>query len=277
MPGNDTTYLLADPYAHQPNSSWKLERTKEDNQILCSVLDMRPEQILAASKSFAGQEKRLFRFIFAARFLDYVDRGELRENASIFKVLSRIFAIEGIASGDMQNKKRLERFLVKYLVTEEKLRLLNGYLFTSVHLLGKERQHERHIMFQAAVADRDFRSRNYRVEDPEYCTTTPYGACFCSPWLRDQAEPILDKCVAEFSKKLYQMRCAVVHDATPVLFGAASDQKPPDVKSWSFSLVYTFTVGAGGYVTYESGMLIPETISLLTNGLRRCFEDGANF
>jgi hypothetical protein len=274
---NDNMPLAADPYPHQSDGEWKALRTQSDRDVLCRVLGMEPDAVYAGSTAFVGRERELFRFLFAMRFLDHANRNELKDTAAIFKVLACVFAIEGVALPGLGNQERITRFLVRYLNTEEKMTLLHGYLFTAEYALGAGAAHQRHLMFSRAVADVDFRTRNFYEEEPEYCTTGPHPLCFCSSWLHERGEPIVNDLARAFGEKLYQMRCAVVHDATPVVFGEAQDGMPPDVAVWSFTLVDAFTVRGGGYVTYETGLLVPDVVRILVTGLRRCFQDGARF
>ena len=240
-------------------------------------MGMQPEAVYAGSTTFQGREREFFRFLFAIRFLDHTNRNELKDSAAIFKVFASVFAIEGIAPAGLGNQERITRFLVRYLNRDEKMILLHGYLFTAEYSLGGGPAHQRHLMFSRAVADNDFRRRNFYEEEPRYCTMGLHSLCFCSLWLREQAGPIVDDLARVFGERLYQMRCAVVHDATPVVFGEAQDGRPPDAAVWSFTLVDAFTFRGGGYVTYETGLLVPDIVRILTNGLRRCFEDGARF
>jgi hypothetical protein len=274
---NGNRSLAVDPYAHQPDSDWKAQRIQSDSDVLCRIFGMEPAAAYAGSTAFQGRERDFFRFLFAIRFLDHTHRNELKEDAAIFKVLATVFAIEGIAPADLGNQERIIRFLVRYLDRDEKCTLLHGFIFTDEYPLGGDRAHQRHLMFQQAIADKDFRKLNWYEKEPDYCSTGHLPLCFCRQWLGTQPDGVVNDYIGKFGQRLYKMRCAVVHDATPVLFGEARAEKPPDVAVWSFTLVDAFTVRGGGYVTYETGLPIPETVRILMNGLRRCFEDGAKF
>jgi len=269
--------FAVDPYLHQPQGDWKVQRQRDDSEMLCRVLGMDPTSVFGASGTYLGREADLFRFLFAMRFLDRVTRVELKEEAATLRVLSVIFAIEGVAPPDLGNRERLVRFVVKYLDRTDKQTLLHGYLFTPKYPLGGKRGKERHLMFEDAMADTEFRKQELQPQEPEYCSTGQHPGCFCSRWLSSQNDTVLDGFAAQFGQKLYEMRCAVVHDATPVIFGEARDPKPQDAAVWSFTLWDAYTVGGGQYVTYETGLLVPDTIRILMTGIRRCFEDGSRF
>src|SRR5258708_3316334 len=108
------------------------------------------------------------------RFLDHTNRNELKDSAAFFKVLPTVFAIERIATTCFGNQERITRFLVRYLDRDEKITLLHCYLFTAEYALGGGPAHQRHLMFSRAMADNDFRRRNFYEEEPRYCTTGLY-------------------------------------------------------------------------------------------------------
>jgi hypothetical protein len=273
----DTKPLAVDPYAHQPDGDWKLTRQRDDVEMLCRVLSMEPDSVRAASAQYKGREADLFRFLFAMRFLDHVNRIELKEEASILRVLSVIFAIEGIAAANLGNRERLKGFLAKYLDQKEKLTLLHGYLFTPKYPLGGNRGKERHLMFGKAMADAQFRGEELQDKEPEYCSPGQYPGCFCTRWLSCQENAVLDDFTAQFGEKLYEMRSAVTHEAKPVLFGEARDREPENAASWSSTLWDAYSVRDGHFVTYETGLPVPDTVRILMGGVRRCFEDGSRF
>ena len=144
----------------------------------------------SGSAAFQGRERELFRFLFAIRFLDHTNRNELKDTASIFKVLATLFAIEGIAPADLGNQERIMRFLVRYLARDERLTLLHGFLFTVEYPLGGNRAHQRHLMFPQAVADKDFRKEHWYENDPKYCSTGQHPLCFCAQWLATQPDGV---------------------------------------------------------------------------------------
>ncbi len=272
-----TGRFAADPYLHQPEGDWKVRRQQDDCQMLCRVMSMDPDSVLRASGSYQGRESELFRFLFAMRFLDRAFNVELTDRASVFKVLSVIFAVEGIAPAGLGNRDRVVRFVVKYLDRAEKQTLLHGYLFTPEYPLGGRPGRERHLMFDAASHDTQFRNQRLQQAIPELCSTGQYPSCFCTSWIGTQPETVVDDFAAKFADRLYQMRCAVVHDATPVVFGGVDDRRPDDAAFWSFSLWDAYSVRGGQFVTYESGLLVADTVRILMGGLRRCYEDGARF
>ena len=269
--------LAVDPYAHQPEGEWKLQRLQDDNEMLCRVLKMESEAVFDASAKYEGREEALFRFLFAMRFLDRVTSVELKDEASTLKVLSAIFAIEGIAPSDLGNRERFVQFLMRYMDQNGKRTLLQSYLFTPAYPLGGETGRERHLMFDAASKDEAFRKETFWDALPEYCGTDQYSSCFCSRWLVGQPERVLDDFTRLFGERLYAMRCAVVHDATPVVFGGIRDQKPDDAGFWSFSVWDAYSVQGGQFVTYETRLLVGDTVGILMEGIRRCFEDGSRF
>lgn len=277
MSNQETKPLAADPYAHQPDGEWKVKRQQDDKEMLCRVLTMEPTSVREASGQYEGREEELFRFLFAMRFLDRVNRVELKEEASILRVLSVVFAIEGIAPDNLNNCQRLTTFLARYLDQHEKQKLLDGYLFTPSYPLGGQPGNERHLMFDQAEADTKLRRQELREAGSESCRPRQGGSCFCSQWLRAQDSTVLDSLIIQFGERLYNMRCAVVHDATPVIFGEVGDPKPPDTASWSFTLLDAYSIRGGQYVNYRTGLLVPDTIVILMNGIRRCFQDGSRF
>jgi hypothetical protein len=267
--------LAADPYLHQPDGAWKTERQQSDRQLLSQLFAMAEDEVYEGSKQFLGRERELFEFLFAMRFLSRVMGSELTENATILKVCSLVFAIEGITPGRVTD--RLSKFLVTYTNRDHKLALLRGFTFTPEYQLGGDRETDRHLMFAAAVADDGFRDSNFRDQVPQFCSTGEFPSCFCLEWVNGQPDDTLNRFVWELGGRLYQMRCAVVHDGTPVVFGEARENRPPEVAHWSVSLVDAYTLKGGQFVTYESGILVPELSAIIFQGLRRCFEDGAKF
>jgi hypothetical protein len=267
--------LAADPYAHQPDGEWKTERQHSDRQMLSELFAITEDEVYEGSKQFLGREHQFFKFLFAMRFLSRAIRFELTENATILKVCSLVFAIEGITPG--QASDRLSKFLVTCVDRAHKMTLLRGFTFTPEYQLGEDRKADRHLMFEAAIADNGFRTSSLHDQVPNFCSTGQFPSCFCLEWLNEQPDGTLNEFVSKLGGKLYQMRCAVVHDGTPVVFGDAGENKPTDVAHWSVSLVDAYSVKLGQFVTYESGILVPKLSAIMVQGLRRCFENGAKF
>ena len=273
---NGKKALATDPYAHQPDGVWKTERQQSDRHLLSQILEMTEEEVYEASKQFLGREIELFKFLFAMRFLSHT-RFELTESATILKICLLIFAIEGISPENLKPSERLSRFLVSNVSREDKLRLIASFTFTPEYQFGDNREADRHLMFKAATEDSCFRTENFLDRVPEFCSTGPFPTCFCWEWLTRQTDELLNSFVGELGKKLYEMRCAVVHDGAPVVFGEALANKPADVVSWSVSLVDAYPRNQRGYVTYESGILVSDLSAIIMRGLRQCFKSGAKF
>jgi hypothetical protein len=272
---NDNQPLAADPYAHQSGGAWKAERQQSDRQLLSQLFAMTEDEVYEGSKQFLHHERKLFEFLFAMRFLSRAIRFELTENATILKVCSLVFAVEGITPG--RPSKRLSRFLFTYATRDQKLLLLRSFTFTPAYQLGADRQADRHLMFETAIADDGFRNAHFLDHVPQFCSTRQPPSCFCLEWLNEQPDGTVNRFVSELGRRLYQMRCAVVHDGTPVVFGEAAENRPPDVAHWSVSVVDAYTIERDQFVTYESGIHVPELSAIIIQGLRRCFEDGAKF
>jgi hypothetical protein len=136
-----------------------------------------------------------------------------------------------------KTKQAGENPLRLYLVRDHKLTLLRGFTFTPEYLLGADREADRHLMFEAGVGDNGFRKAHFHDRVPEFCSAGQLPTCFCLEWLAEQSEDVLNRFVGELGNKLYQMRCAVVHEGTPVVFGEAQENRPADVVQWSVSLV----------------------------------------
>lgn len=274
--GNSKPFAV-DPYAHQPESEWKVERLANDQQFICEILGIEPKRAYAASANFEGRGADFFRFIVALRFLGHVLRNELTENATMLRVVSIVFTVEGLAPSNLPNRNRLKRFLSKYLIRDEKLILLAGFLFAEPHPLGQAGTPARHLMYVGALPDTAFRKKNFLDRDPEYCSTGPNPLCFCERWLREQTDDVVDDFTERLGDRLYDMRNAVTHDAMPVFF-ASAEKKPQDVALWSMTLVDVFTQDQRrSFVTYESGLQVRDLVEIFLAGFRRCFEDGARF
>ncbi len=274
-----TKPFATDPYAHQPDSEWKTERLKSDQGVLCRFLRMNEQEVYDASTTYTGREIDLFRLIMAVRFLDHALENELKDNSTTLKVASALFTVEGVAPATLlPNRNRLKRFLVKYLTTEEKVTLLNGFLFAGGHALGQAGSPSRHLMFESALNDAAFRKRNYLDDrDPKCCSTRQYPDCFCARWLPAQGDGIINGFTEQLGDKLYDMRNAVAHDAIPVFF-AFTEEKPPHVAGWSMTLVDVFTrEERQSFVTYVTGLHVRQILDIFLNGLRRCFQDGSGF
>jgi hypothetical protein len=83
--------------------------------------------------------------------------------------------------------------------------------------------------------------------------------------------------MTQFGEKLYGMRCAVTHDGMPVTFGGVPDRESQDGAPPHLTLWDTYSVRDGQFVMYETALRATDTIDILRNGLRRCFEDGSCF
>jgi hypothetical protein len=237
--------------------------------VLCQFLGMDPRTVFEASKKYANREADLFRFIFSIRFLVHALENELKERATTLKVVSLIFTVEGIApSSLLPNRVRLKRFLVLYLSRQEKITLLTGFTFTGGHALGQHSASRRHLMFDGIPKGNAF----LRTTD---CSTCAHTVCSCRGWLAAQPVDVIDDYTEKLGDKLYDMRNAVAHDAVPVFFASSEEQRPKDAATWSITLVDAFTRDRrASFITYQSGLLVEDFISILRNGLWRCFEDG---
>lgn len=125
------------------------------------------------------------------RFLSRVNRFELRENATILRICSLIFAVEGVTPEKLKASERLAKFLATDLVRDHKLTLLRGFTFTPEYLLGADREADRHLMFEAAVGDNGFRKAHFHDRVPEFCSTGQLPTCFCLEWLAEQSEDVV--------------------------------------------------------------------------------------
>lgn len=260
--------LGADPYKHQPDSEWKQEQLRGDQAMLVRLFQISPDAVRAATANYVGHEHILFRFLFSLRFLERAIQQELTEKATTLKIAVAIFTIEGIAPPTLGNRERVKAFLAKYLLREDKIRLLTGFTFSEATALGQSPRITRHIMLENAVNDTAFRKQNYFLEEPKDCP-----GCFCYRWLNEQGNDVLDELIQEFGNRLYTMRCAVVHDATQVFFGSDLE-KPTDVPLWSATLLDVYTDQERKYVTYRSNLLIDDILQMLQRGFKNCFEKG---
>ena len=278
MPEPPQKPFAADPYVHLLDGDWKLKRAEEDKKVLCEIFQAEAEEIYEGSNIFVGREGVLFQFITTMRFLNYVLRNELRDEATILRVLSGIFAVEGAAPGAIASKDRLPLFLECYLEREEKITMLRSFVFTEPYPLGAE-QHSsaRHLMFSRAKSDVGFREDNGLDKEPEYCSTQVHGACFCARWLNEQCDVTLNRYMRHLGERFYHMRCAVVHNGSPVYFADSGVTRPADVVQWHVSLVDAFSLKRGEFVLYESGLTVPEILGMFRRGLKRCFLDGCHF
>jgi hypothetical protein len=279
-PTNRDIPFAVDPYPHQPDSTWKVDRCISDQRILCESLGLSREDVFAASERFHGRSSDLLRFIIAVRFLMHAIHNELQERATTLKIASLIFTIEGVAPVTLRpNRKRVEMFLVRYLAREDKLRLLGNFLFSRGHPIGVgEADHPRHLMIAKALADTTYRKANWIETDPNFCSTGQQQLCFCSMWLAEQGAEVIDNFTKELANKLYDMRNAVTHDAVPVFFASSQEERPADTATWSMMLVDAYSHdNREVFTTYESGIFAEEIATILSGALAQCFMNGADF
>lgn len=250
-----------DPYKHQASSDWKNEAVEKDAELLRKFFGKSQEELEQASTAYKGEEYLLFNFIYAIRFLEYCFNEALKDTDTMLKVLVTIFAVEAIAPGEGK-KEKFVRFFTQTLTEGDKICLLRAYVFSEPVSPGTAIPPFRHVMCKNCLADPEFQRETYTNGG---CNTIGSG-CDCIKWLQSRGIEPLDTFLKEILEKLYEMRCAVVHDVSPVFFVAhEEDSTLRDVFS-----------GKGKFIHYRCGLGLNEYIDIVKRAFWVFFEGGCN-
>jgi len=144
------------------------------------------------------------------RFIDQ-DRDALRV----------LFFLESLVAIKQRDKSRqLKELFVDHAEEEEKIDLVDGFFFSRPFKFDNTRGEVRHTVFDDFSQDKTWISKNIDPSSVNWkkdCSSGQAPSCYCIQWLKDHLISI-DTYVRSVVGHLYEMRCAVVHEAFPVIF-----------------------------------------------------------
>lgn len=190
-----------------------------------------------------------------------------------YDVLTFIFFLEALTSAMPGSKsEKLQQLFVKNSSEQEKKDLVDGYLFSDPYSFGEGSGITRHVLFSDFNADVNWIESNLDTSWTEWqrcCSAGNSSICFCLKWLEENLSN-LDLYVARVVEKLYEMRCAVVHEAFPVVF-------LPEYKDFdnagmvgTSTIVDAFPLRNGLFISYECS-LHPNRIQEIMTAIARQF------
>jgi len=187
--------------------------------------------------------------------------------------LTWIFFLESLVALKQKGKShKLQKLFVGYADEAEKIELLDGFLFSRRYRFGtKGKRVVRHVMFRGFLSDEKWKSENF---DPSwnswrgYCSGgTPSPICFCVDWIKSQKH-LINKYLRVLIGHLYEMRCAVVHEAFPVVF-FPDLFLAPHIQS-TMRDAYPIGHGLSWFRSYESSIRPNRFIEILRN-VAKCY------
>jgi hypothetical protein len=201
--------------------------------------------------------------------LAYLDRELSKINDSIVLTTFYISTIEAVQSV-MQGKiykgkyKLISAFLKNTLSVESKIDLLINFTFSKKYEFRKDRSETFHLMREAYVSSI---SNSYETPD-KYCFTGDRPECQCVKWLREN-EGQIDTFIEKLSLKFYQMRNAVFHDGSGVIW--IHDFENTD--NGSGTLFDAYSVDEANFISYSSGMNKIELHGVIKSGFEKFLSD----
>lgn len=189
-------------------------------------------------------------------------------------ILTFIFFLESLtATAEGSKSKKLQKVFVKHATKKDKMDLVTGYLFSKPYVFGKKKTINRHSMFKDFEQDIKWQKNNMIPEWTDwkkFCSAGNSPLCFCNKWLLDNPYKI-DQYTCKIIKRLYEMRCAVVHDAFPVTFVPEYKDFDSVGMTGTSTIVDAFPLKNGKFVSYECSLRPSRVqkifISVITNFL----------
>lgn len=264
-------YFAVDPLPHYNRR--KQQALRRFSRNLQKVFHKSREEIFQASSSYTGKPRELLNFLFTISSWQYFNNYELKPKARTLAVTTLICIAESLFSGPPG--KRLYKFL-RQLNDTDKRTLLGSYLFSSpTTTYPVEISEHRHLMYEDML---DSLSSSVRTHyQSQHCSArgdNSVSFCECENWLINQDTTILNRHLKKLSEKLYDMRSAVFHDATPVGF-CHSASRPSTHAYWSMTIVDLYSRRHEGYsVSYSSDLSRTQLEEIFLRGIWNIFEAG---
>lgn len=176
---------------------------------LVQVLDM--DEIVADKiVSATTKDLNLIRIISPIDFLDHCN-SVLPPDEKILRTLFFLTTLESIVASKKTNKQKanlVTSAILKHLSSEEKGKLLGGFLFTDTYKFGEGKLGARHLMFQDVISDQNF--NKFESANSKYCSTSDPYLCRCVEWINKKGN--YDLYIPNLIARLNEMRAAVLHE-----------------------------------------------------------------
>jgi len=213
------------------------KRLKEALKKVMVVSSAETNKIIRKRKD----ELEKIRLLSVINFFNYTFR--VKEDAYIFRLLGSIFTLESLVAAKQRNKKaKVQKLFKENLEPEDKISLLNGFIFSEKYEFKKGPKHfPRHVMFEDFDKDANFKKYHcVPSEKIEFCSGSNAPICYCIEWLRQNLSKV-DDYLNTLISNLYDMRHAIVHESFPVL-GLPDYSEKHTVGSFSASLADAYPV-----------------------------------
>lgn len=281
-------YFQVDP-VHYLSSDEGLQFMSRSRKFIGKMFDKSNSEVFDQSKAYVNNPNGLRNYIFILGSWDHINKIELTKKADTLAVCSIVFAIEAICynirpikrkrkSGDSNSMARnpfaykIYFFMNKFLERDDKIKLLSAFVFTPVQQkIPLSSITERHIMYRGALKSMSDYGR------PDYCTADSQGnatICNCRDWLKSQNDAMINKYLWTLSRRIYKMRCAVVHDGSTTSI-CHTEKRPSDYSSWGMEVVDIYGDNrSGDYVRYGSAISREELSEIFTRAFWKAFCSG---
>lgn len=266
-------YFAVDPLHYQTDIRRKQQTLRSFSRLLQRTFNKTKQEVFDQSSAYVGKPRELLNFLFAVSSWNHLAKYELKPKARTLAITTLICVAESSFSG--RNQDRLSKFL-SLLPDQDKRMLLNSFIFSpNQHDFPIPLTEQRHLMYEEAINSHRPEMRQHY--ETQHCFSTAADGetfCECGGWLSGQPQATLDRLLKELSKRLYDMRSAVVHDASPVGF-CHTEQRPEGYASWGMTIVDTYARRDQGYsISYESSISRGQLEEIFKRGMWEAYKKG---
>lgn len=201
--------------------------------------------------------------------LAHLNRRLVQSDDSIILITFYIASIEAIQKlknrgRSISKTKLVYKFLKNNLRLEDKIKLLRSFTFSRKYKFKQGIGATYHLMRHGYI-----RSITNPYEFPDkFCMTGSRPECQCIVWLREN-EAKVNRYINKLAHHLYKMRCAVLHDASGVLWIHDFESS----ENSSGSLRDAYSINDDYFVSYESGINRSEFYSIMKPAFEKFLMD----
>lgn len=212
-------------------------------------------------------EFRFFKLLSPLILLGYLQREFSKINDPIILptfYIATIEALQSVKQGKVYKGKYklISSFLRSNLSKEDKINLLKSFTFSEKYKFQKDDVATYHLMREDYISSI---TNSYETPDM-YCLTGSRPECQCVKWLREN-ESRIDFFTEKLSFQFYQMRNAVFHDVSAVLW--LHDFENSENSSGTLADAYPTSDNDGSFMSYNSGLNKNEFYQLLSNSFKK--------
>lgn len=225
-----------------------------------------------------NNDLELVRIISPLDLLDYCER-VLPSDEKIIRTLFYITVLESVLAAKKSNSakiKLLSEAFCKHLDNNDKILLLNGFLFTDDYKFGEGSIVDtppRHLMYKDMAKQQDYIKIDTSIE--KYCFTGSNRICRCITWVSQNGT--FDKYIKILVERLCEMRGALLHEGFRVIWFPDFDI-PEGFTHFASSLVdaHPTHTELDTFRTYESGIDSTDFYKLIKKIIKKYYLEKIN-